>query len=303
MKRTFLVGIAALAAATALAIGLSAARARHFSLAGEALAARGAAAASKKSLKGPANPPANVKVIRFASNSTPVRPFLVNDLDGKVISTADFGGKVVLLNFWATGCPPCRDEIPEMIELASRYKDRLEIIGVSMDTDPPERVREFAKEMGINYPVIMGDRTFSSEYGGIPVLPTTFEVNTEGRIVQKHAGLYPISVYDDEIRALLGLPVDAKIETFEDTGQIFLKNASLATELPGVSFTGLSGDQKQAALKRMNSEACTCGCGLTIAQCRINDSSCTTSQKLAANIVREIRSGRAKSPAASAARQ
>jgi len=301
MKRAFLVGIAAVAAATALAIGLSAARARHFSPIGEAIAARGAAATSKESQKGAANPPANVKVIRFASNSTPVRPFLVNDLDGNVVSTADFGGKVVLLNFWATWCPPCRDEIPEMIELASRYKDRLEIIGVSMDTDPPDRVREFAKEMGINYPVIMGDRTFSGEYGGIPVLPTSFVVNTEGRIVQKHAGLYPISVYDGEIRALLGLPVDAKIETFEDTGQIFLKNASLATELPGVSFTGLTVEQKQAALKRMNSELCSCGCGLTIAQCRINDSSCTTSQKLAANIVREIRPGRARSPTAAAA--
>jgi hypothetical protein len=157
--------------------------------------------------------------------------------------------------------------------------------------------------MGINYPVIMGDRTFSVEYGGIPVLPTSFVVNTEGRIVQKHAGLYPISLYEGEIRALLGLPVDAKIETFEDTGQIFLKNASLATELPGVSLTGLSGDQKQAALKRMNSEVCSCGCGLTIAQCRISDASCTTSQKLAANIVREIRSGRAKSPTALAAHQ
>ncbi len=303
MKRAFLVGIAAVAAATALAIGLAAARARHFPPSGRAIAGRGAAAPGKKSQTSPANPPANVKVIRFASNATPVRPFLVNDLNGNVISTADFGGKVVVLNFWATWCPPCRDEIPEMIELASRYKDRLEIIGVSMDTDPPDKVREFAKEMGINYPVIMGDNTLSVEYGGIPVLPTSFVVNTEGRIVQKHAGLYPISMYDDEIRALLGLPVDAKIETFEDTGQIFLKNASLATELPGVSFAGLSGDQKRAALKRMNTETCNCGCGLTIAQCRINDSSCTTSQKLAANIVREIRSGPAKSPTTHAARQ
>lgn len=298
MKRNFLVGIAAVAATTALAIGLAAARARHFSPTGYAIAERIAATAIKPTPKGPAKAPAGVNVIRFASNSTPVRPFLVNDLDGNVVSTADFGGKVVLLNFWATWCPPCRDEIPELIELASRYKDRLEIIGVSMDTDPPDRVREFAKEMGINYPVIMGDRAFSGEYGGIPVLPTSFVVNTEGRIVQKHMGLYPISAYDGEIRALLGLPVDAKIETFEDTGQIFLKNASLATELPGVSFTGLRAEQKQAALKRMNAEGCTCGCGLTIAQCRISDPSCTTSQKLAATIVREIRSGRATAPTA-----
>lgn len=187
-----------------------------------------------------------------------------------------------------------------MIELANRYKDRLQIIGVSMDTDPPDEVRAFAQQMGINYPVIMGGRTISDEYGGIPVLPTSFVVNTEGRVVQKHAGLFPVSVYDEEIRALLGLPVEAKIETFKDIGQIFLKNA---TGLPGVSFAGLTAAQKQAALKRMNSERCSCGCGLTIAQCRISDESCTTSQKLAANIVREIRSGRAQSPTTSAAQQ
>ena len=300
MKRAFLLGIATVAAATALAIGFAAARAHHFLPVGEAMAARGAATPPKKGQNGPANPSGNNRVIRFASNPTDLPPFLVNDLDGNVISTADFGGKVVLLNFWATWCPPCRDEIPGMIELANRYKDRLEIIGVSMDTDPPDEVRAFAQQMGINYPVVMGGRTISDEYGGIPVLPTSFVVNTEGRVVQKHAGLFPISMYEGEIRALLGLPVDAKIETFKDNGQIFLKNA---TEFPGVSFAGLTAAQKQAVLKRMNSEVCDCGCGLTIAQCRISDASCTTSQKLAANIVRQIRTSRAKSSTAPAARQ
>ncbi len=299
-KQSFLLGIAAVAAATALAIGLAAAHAHHFLAVGEAMAARGVAIPPQKDPNVPAKPPGNDQVIRFASNPTNLPPFLVNDLNGNVISSADFGGKVVLLNFWATWCPPCREEIPGMIELANRYKDRLQIIGVSMDTDPPDEVRAFAQQMGINYPVIMGGRTISDEYGGIPVLPTSFVVNTEGRVVQKHAGLFPVSVYDEEIRALLGLPVEAKIETFKDIGQIFLKNA---TGLPGVSFAGLTAAQKQAALKRMNSERCSCGCGLTIAQCRISDESCTTSQKLAANIVREIRSGRAQSPTTSAAQQ
>jgi len=84
------------------------------------------------------------------------------------------------------------------------------------------------------------------------------------------------------------LPVDATIETFEDTGQIFLKNAVLATELPNVDFTGLNAEQKKAALKRMNSETCDCGCTLTLAQCRINDTSCPVSKKLAAQVVKEI---------------
>jgi len=235
-------------------------------------------------------------VIRFASNPQPMPPFLVNDLDGAVISTASWRGKVVLLNFWATWCPPCRDEIPEMIELSNRFKDRLQIVGVSMDDAPSEEVRQFVKDMRIDYPIVMGSRTLSQEYGGVPALPTSFVVNTEGRIVQKHEGLYPIDLYDSEVRSLLGMPVDAKIETFEDTGQIFLKNAIHAKELPGVDFQGLSEDQKHAALKRLNSEICTCGCTLTIAQCRINDSACSTSQRLAQKIVRETRSSSAHPP-------
>src|SRR5271167_2985886 len=83
-------------------------------------------------------------VIRFASNPQPMPPFLLNDLNGEVISTAGWRGKVVLLNFWATWCPPCRDEIPEMIELSKRFRDHLQIVGVSMDDAPSADVRQFA---------------------------------------------------------------------------------------------------------------------------------------------------------------
>jgi thiol-disulfide isomerase/thioredoxin len=291
MKKLFIVLLALVASMAVVAIELSAARARHV-------------AASAKLQQ----PDAKVEagddvVIEFANNPSPMPPFLVNDLDGNVISTAAWHGKVVLLNFWATWCPPCREEIPMMIELASRYKDRLQIIGVSMDDAPPEEVREFAKHEGITYPVIMGSRSISAEYGGVPALPTSFVVNTDGRIVQKHTGLYSLEVYDNEVRALLGMPVSVKVETFDDRGQIFLKNAVNATDLPGVDFSGLRADQKRAALKKMNSLNCTCGCKLTIAQCRINDTSCSTSLGLAQTIVREIKSENSASPASKAIRQ
>ncbi|MGD0956038.1 MAG: TlpA disulfide reductase family protein [Candidatus Acidiferrales bacterium] len=254
-------------------------------------------AAGKHSQDDSSNDEDKVTVIRFARNAAPAPPFLVSDLDGNIISTAGLRGKVVLLNFWATWCPPCRDEIPEMIELQSRYKDRLEIVGVSMDDDPPDAVKQFAKEAGINYPIVMGAQ-ISTEYGGVPALPTSFVVNPDGRVVQKHVGLYPIEVYEAEVRALLGLPISVPVETFEDTGQIFLKNAALATELPGVDFKGLTPIEKRAVLKRMNSETCTCGCKLTIAQCRINEGSCSTSHDLAAKIIREILAGKNPPPTA-----
>lgn len=251
---------------------------------------------SKTEASGDESKTSQDRVILFASNPIPAPPFLVADLDGQPISTAEWHGKVVLLNFWATWCPPCREEIPEMIELANRYKDRLQIIGVSMDDGPPEEVRQFAKEIGINYPIVMWSRELIREYGGVPGLPTSFVINPEGRVVQKHVGLYSMDVYEGEVRALLGLPVNATVQTFQDTGQIFLKNAALATELPGVDFKGLNEDQKRLALKRLNSQTCNCGCTLTLAECRINDTSCPISRQLAATVVKDILNG-AKSDA------
>jgi hypothetical protein len=104
-------------------------------------------------------------------------------------------------------------------------------------------------------------------------------------------GLYPLEAYHREIRTLLDLPTDARVETFEDTGQVFLQNAATATELPGVGFAGLTPEQKDQALRRLNAENCTCGCGLTLAQCRIDDSACPTSLKIANEIVSELMHG------------
>jgi thiol-disulfide isomerase/thioredoxin len=238
-----------------------------------------------------------IPVIRFASNPQAVPPFLVRDINGEVVSTAEWHGKVVFLNFWATWCPPCREEVPELIELQSRYKDRLQVVGISMD-DPEDvgRVKLFSEKEGINYPIVMASREIVMEFGGVPALPTSFVVNTESKIVQKHIGLYPTFVYETELRSLLGLPVEATVETFKDTGQIFLKNAALATELPDVDFTGLSPELRKAALKRLNSEGCSCGCKLTLAQCRINDTLCPVSKKTATQVVKEIASGSSASP-------
>jgi hypothetical protein len=136
----------------------------------------------------------------------------------------------------------------------------------------------------------MASREIIQEYGGVPALPTSFVVNTEGKVVQKHVGLYPTFVYETEARSLLGMPVEASVETFKDEGQIFLKNAALATELPDVDFKGLTPELKKVALKRLNSESCDCGCRLTLAQCRINDSLCPISKKLAAKVVAEVSS-------------
>jgi thiol-disulfide isomerase/thioredoxin len=230
-------------------------------------------------------------VLRFVRNPDPAPDFKLDSLDGKPLSLASSRGKVVLLNFWATWCGPCRIEIPDLIALQTKYKDRLQIIGLTVDEDDPEMVKKVVEKAGINYPVGMAPPEVRLRYGGISALPTSFMLDSEGRVMQKHEGLHDPLLYELEIRALLGLPVNARVETFEDTGQIFLAHADRADQLPGVDLSKLTPEQKRVALHRFNAETCTCGCKFTLAQCRIYDQYCATSKPRTAQIVAEIRRG------------
>ena len=224
-------------------------------------------------------------VIRFVRNPDPAPQFNLPGLDGKPVTLADARGKVVLLNFWATWCGPCRAEIPDLIELQSKYKDRLQIIALTVDEDDAATIRKVVEKTGINYPVAMASPEIRLKYGGIMALPTSFMLDTEGRVVQKHEGLRDPVLYEYEIRALLDMPINARVETFDDTGQIFLAHADRASELPGVDLSKLTPDQRLAALHRFNAETCTCGCKFTLAQCRIWDRNCAVSKARTAKIV------------------
>jgi thiol-disulfide isomerase/thioredoxin len=230
--------------------------------------------------------------IRFVRDPDPAPSFQLKDLEGKELKLETYRGKVILLNFWATWCGPCREEIPSLVELQKRYKDRLQVIGLAVEEDDENYVRKVVGSEGINYPVAMSSVDVRMAYGGIGALPTVFVINPEGRIVQKHVGLFNRVLYETEVRALLDMPVAAKIETFQDQGEIFLKNAERATSLPGVDFSKLSVEQRAAALHKFNAEACPCGCKLTLAQCRIYDPPCQLSQQRTAAIVREISGGK-----------
>jgi thiol-disulfide isomerase/thioredoxin len=238
----------------------------------------------------------NQPVIRFVKNPEMAPPLQAVDLLGRPVNKDNWAGKVVIVNFWATWCPPCRVEIPELLQLKREFNDRLEIVGISEDDDPPVEVLKFARMKGMTYPIVMATGELVGAYGGVPALPTSFLIDTQGRVVQKHSGLYPIEAYELEIRSLLGLPTIARVETFMDTGQVFLRNAANATELPGVSFKGLTPDQKKSALRRMNSESCTCGCKLTLSQCRVNDTGCPVSGDLTAQVIKEVVSGAKPAP-------
>ncbi len=236
-------------------------------------------------------------VIRFIQEPDAAPELSVKGMDGKDVSLTAMRGKVVLLNFWATWCGPCRMEVPDLVELQKKYPERLQVIGVVVDDEDQEAVRSFAKRYSMNYPIAMATNEMRFRFGGVPALPTTFVIDTQGRVVQKHVGLLDPMLYETEVRALLGLPIDARVETFQDTGEVFLAHANRASELPGVDLSGLILEKKNAALHRMNEETCTCGCKYTLAQCRIYDSACHVSRERTANIVAETAAGTAPSSA------
>ena len=139
-----------------------------------------------------------------ASVRKPAADFQLNDLNGNPIRLSGLKGKVVLLDFWATWCPPCRAELPHFKELYAQYQGKgLEVIGVSLDQGGEPGVRDFLKRNGIPYPVVMGGENLAKLYGGIRGIPTTFLIDKQGRIVKQYVGYQDKKVFEDQIQLLL----------------------------------------------------------------------------------------------------
>jgi peroxiredoxin len=143
----------------------------------------------------------------FATNpeSGQVAPaWELKDLDGKAVKLADFKGKVVLLNFWATWCPPCRAEIPDLVSLQQQYSPQgLVVIGVALDEGGAARVRPFVKKFGIEYPVVIGNQKIAQAYGGIDAVPTTFVIDRKGTVVAEQKGAAGRAEFESGIKPLL----------------------------------------------------------------------------------------------------
>ena len=226
--------------------------------------------------------------IELLREPLPVNEVAMEALDGRSMSTADWQGKVALVNFWATWCGPCREEIPHLIQLQERYPDHLQVVGVSTDEGDPADVAAFAERMGVNYPIVMATEDLYREFPGVFALPTSFIVDPGGSIVQTHVGLISPNIFEQEVRHLTALPTTVSVELIEENNTTRLVNAAHATSIPGLDLSELTPDQKERVLQRLNEDGCPCGCALTLAQCRINDSSCGISPPLAERVVREI---------------
>lgn len=133
--------------------------------------------------------------------------FKLKDADGKEVRLADYRGKVVLLDFWATWCGPCRIEIPWFAELEKKNKDKgFAVIGVSMDDEGWKVVKPFLSELKVNYRVLLGNDEAAHDYGGLDALPTTFLIDRDGKIASVHVGLASRKDFEDGVEQLLKAP-------------------------------------------------------------------------------------------------
>ena len=130
--------------------------------------------------------------------------FTLPQMGGGSFTLSSLSGKVVILDFWATWCGPCRVEIPDFISLQEDYGDRgLEVVGISLDRDKEAVVGPFVEKMGMNYTIVFGDRDVTQRYGGIRGIPTTFLLDRSGNIVKKWVGVTSKETFENEIKKLL----------------------------------------------------------------------------------------------------
>ncbi len=142
------------------------------------------------------------KIVNPDENKAP--DFTLKSFDGKTVKLSDYKGKVIIIDFWATWCPPCRKGIPDLISIQNDYKNDVVIIGISLDGEKTLKdVPGFVKSYAINYPIVYGDDKVVAAYGGIEGIPTAFVVDKKGNIVDKHVGLVPKDTYVNKIKELL----------------------------------------------------------------------------------------------------
>jgi thiol-disulfide isomerase/thioredoxin len=219
----------------------------------------------------------------------------LTDIEGKRLDLADYKGKVVVLDFWATWCGPCRAEIPGFTELQDKYASQgFSMIGISLD-DEPGPVVDFYKEFKMNYPVAVGNQRIGELYGGILGLPTTFVIGRDGRIYAKHTGGVNPALIEEEVQQLLAMSPNAEKADFKpalvagtETKISLGDPATIDSEVPGLNLTKLTAAQKESLKKQLGGQHCPCGCNFTLLKCRQVDRACRVSLKLAQEQMEKI---------------
>ncbi len=145
-----------------------------------------------------------IPVFLLGQTLTKAPNFNLKTASGKSIELSKLQGKVVVVNFWATWCGPCKAEIPGFLEVYKQYKNKgLEIVGISLDRDGWKPVKPFIGQHGITYPIVVGDDNLAEAYGGIDAIPTTFVIDKKGNIATRHIGYMDKKTFEDLVKKLL----------------------------------------------------------------------------------------------------
>jgi cytochrome c biogenesis protein CcmG, thiol:disulfide interchange protein DsbE len=234
-----------------------------------------------------------------ASSSTrPDAPnFKLTDIFGKPLELNQYQGKVVLLDFWATYCGPCRAEIPGFVKLQQEYGNQgFQVIGISEDEGGVAPVRDFYRQMGLNYPVALDDGKVGELYGGIIGIPTNFLIGRNGRIYDKIPGEIDDSYWVPQIQSLLAASPNGAVKGFHPLeGSEAAQVESLAqvnSSVPGVDVSTLSKTQLARYKDLLRNEKCTCGCNVNVLRCRRIDPACTISLKMAQAALKKLESSK-----------
>ena len=164
--------------------------------------------------------------VKAEKDRKPAPDFALKDAIGATVKLSDYRGKVVLLNFWATWCGPCQEEIPWFISFQQEFKDRdFSVLGVSLDDDGWDAVKPFVARRKLNYQVVLGGDEVTRIYGDVENLPTTFIIDREGRIARTHIGLVSRNTYKQEILQLMGSP---KSDDSYRSGMLHISHGLLA---------------------------------------------------------------------------
>ena len=139
--------------------------------------------------------------------------FKLRDLNGRTVRLSDYKGKVVLINFWATWCPPCRAEMPDLVRLQHDYaKQGLQIIGITYPPERKDRVRRFARSLKVNYPIVLGTREIKARFSSEETLPLTVVINRDGTVSEIISGILLHEEFDEKIKPLLIKNLEGEIK-------------------------------------------------------------------------------------------
>lgn len=157
---------------------------------------------------------AGSKIVEGSFKGKAAPDFALQTLDGQTLKLSDLRGKAVVLNFWATWCTPCKAEMPWFVDFQKQYGGQgLQIVGVAMDDSAKEDIDKFAKQMGVNYPVVLGKESLADQYGGVEFLPTTFYIDRSGNIQDRVFGIVDRQEAEASVKKALASAASAPANT------------------------------------------------------------------------------------------